>query len=550
MDNLECPPSRDGPRRDLSSPVDRTLPGVVVSDVGADFGEFYRAFVPTLVVFLLWHGARFAVAAEITQHTMTRVCRRWSQIDDPPCWARTMASRALVRYIARIDHQGAGQLSRPPALVPVWVDGNTWHQQHDILAVLEVLSPRQRQVLAWTLGGYSIAAIAGQLHLTGVTVQDTQNEACGVLAVSCDHEPASRPTGAGPKPPVIEVDGWLAGHYRALINEVSDSLEIRAGLCEILIPSQRGELGHSDQGTASSAMRVPGGPAATQLPFARQLAADGAAGTGCDDAIAASATPNAPLVTFLQAAATWDPSMRLAVRAHPVFGLTSFSHRVYALVGAVDAATDLASVLARAVDCVLRRTLDRALAQDPAVLDDPDQAVARELGLACEIGRQLDRDLGQVRRQARHLARDLADDLGRVRDLALLPSLGLDNVLDRILILPHTSNYARLGARSLADDLAGVQAAIDDLRRVGGFAHELAQTIQALSHFHHVLSDVSGFDLRDIDLTGIALEGLRWSPATRWPPQLQHQIRCWSAPIADQLFQIGPPDAADLSTTA
>jgi len=551
MDNLDSPLSRDGPRRDLPSRGDLTPSPVVGTEACADFGEFYRGFVPPLVVFLLWQGARLGVAADITQQTMTTMCQRWLQINDPPRWARTTASRALARHIARVDNPDPEQFATRPGLVPAWVDGHAWHDHHDILTMLEVLSPRQRQVMAWTLGGYSTADIAGQLQLTRVAVAQTRNEACAGLAVCCGHQHSPHLIDSDSTSPVVEVEVWLAGHYQALINEVSDSLEIPTALREVLTPSPRGEPGQCCDDTTRAAMRMPVDPAATQGPFPRPLAADSAVVTGCNDAIAASATPHASLLSFLQVAATWGPGMRLAVRSHPVFGLTRFSDRVHALIGTLDTASDLASVLARAVDCVVRRTLDRALAHDPAVLGDPDQAaVARDLGLARDIGRQLDRDLDQARKQARHLAGDLADDLGCVRDLAVLPCFDLDYILDRILALPRTSNYARLGARSLADDLAGVHAAVDDLRRVGGFAHDLAHTIQALSHLHQVLSDVSGLDLRDIDLTEIALQGLRWSPATRWPPQLHHQIRRASTPIADQLFQIGPPDTTDLSTTA
>jgi RNA polymerase sigma-70 factor (ECF subfamily) len=553
MNNFDSPATRVSPPCDLPSQRGLTSPRVVDTEACADFGEFYRAFVPTLVVFLLWEGARLAVAADITQQTMAKACQRWSQVDDPPRWARTIASRKLARRIARIDNQDAEQFGEPPTLVSASVDVHAWHQQHDILTMLEVLSPRQRQVIAWILSGYSTAEIAGQLHITVAAVQEIRNKARGALAVYRGHENARRLGDFNPKSPVlVESDAWLAGHYHALINDVRDSLEIPAGLGEILTPIHRGESEHSHDGTASSATPVPASPPrvpTTHLPLPRPAASSSVA-TGSDDTNAASATPNAPLLTFLQTAATWDPSMRLAVRAHPVFTLTSFGDRAHALVVALDATTDLASVLARALDCVLRRTLDRALAHDPAVFGDPDQALARDLGLARDIAGQLDRDLDMTRNQARHLARDLACDLVRIRDLAVLPSLDLDYILDRILTLPRVSNYARLSARSLVDDLAGVQTAIDDFSRVGGFAHDLAQTLQALSHLHHLLSDVSGFDLRDTDLTGIALEGLRWSSATRWPPQLQHQIRRCSTPIADHLFVIGPTDATDLSITA
>jgi hypothetical protein len=40
----------------------------------------------------------------------------------------------------------------------------TWEQQHEVLPVLDRLSPRQRQVMAWTLQCYTPAEIATELR--------------------------------------------------------------------------------------------------------------------------------------------------------------------------------------------------------------------------------------------------------------------------------------------------------------------------------------------------------------------------------------------------
>jgi RNA polymerase sigma-70 factor (ECF subfamily) len=40
----------------------------------------------------------------------------------------------------------------------------TWEQQHEVLPVLDRLSPRQRQVMAWTLQCYTPTEIATELR--------------------------------------------------------------------------------------------------------------------------------------------------------------------------------------------------------------------------------------------------------------------------------------------------------------------------------------------------------------------------------------------------
>ena len=49
----------------------------------AAFSAFYRRFVPTLVGFLVWQGARLPDAADLAQVTMSKAYRYWSTISEP-----------------------------------------------------------------------------------------------------------------------------------------------------------------------------------------------------------------------------------------------------------------------------------------------------------------------------------------------------------------------------------------------------------------------------------------------------------------------------------
>jgi DNA-directed RNA polymerase specialized sigma24 family protein len=131
----------------------------------SDFDEFYRRSVPSLVAFLVWQGTQLVEAANIVQDTMSKACQEWPRIDQPMAWARTAASRKLARCIASIDNDTDGQLLAYNSLVPGSFDREIWERPHEVLRMLDRLSSRQRQMIAWTLEGYSPTEIASELHL-------------------------------------------------------------------------------------------------------------------------------------------------------------------------------------------------------------------------------------------------------------------------------------------------------------------------------------------------------------------------------------------------
>jgi RNA polymerase sigma factor (sigma-70 family) len=138
--------------------------------------------LPTLVGFLLVQGARFTEAADIAQETMTRAYKLWATIDHPKAWARTVASRALARNIARIPEDPREEIAEETLLVPSSINVTEWEEHHEILRVLSLLPPRQRQVLAWTFDGYSPAEIGEILGISSETVRANLLKARRALA--------------------------------------------------------------------------------------------------------------------------------------------------------------------------------------------------------------------------------------------------------------------------------------------------------------------------------------------------------------------------------
>jgi DNA-directed RNA polymerase specialized sigma24 family protein len=147
-----------------------------------DFRAFYVAFCPKLVGFLLVQCGRPAEAVEVAQRTMTRLGRRWSEIDHPAEWSRREASRLLVRRFAEASDDDHQVLRESDILVPSREDMERWAERHPILRAIDRFSHREKQVLAWTLEGYTVAEISTELSMEAAEVQACLSNAQRALA--------------------------------------------------------------------------------------------------------------------------------------------------------------------------------------------------------------------------------------------------------------------------------------------------------------------------------------------------------------------------------
>ncbi|MDQ2879793.1 MAG: hypothetical protein M3Y48_00625 [Actinomycetota bacterium] len=368
------------------------------------------------------------------------------------------------------------------------------------------------------------------------------------------------------------LDLWLTFQHHKLVIDVVGTLEVEASLREVLIATHHADLVTDlarclDIESGLASIVVAGATPSTEplIPNSQPTDSDPVAATSPDHINVEQAKPDTALLTFLHATASWTPSTRLTMRTHPIFNIAGFHDRAQSLVLSLSATSDLASRLDHKLQPVLHRILDRV----PDLPPDLDQALDRDLDDALnparDLGSYLDRTLDRARDLAGELARDLAGELARdlgselacTRDLENLPTIDLSYVLDHILNLDYAldanltqaSNYALLSTHDLAHVCVRVRALIRDLGRIHSFADELAQTIQALAHFHQVLSDVTGMDLRSVGLAGIPLQGLRWSAQTQWPPEIENQIWRNSVQIADGIYEVDPGSTTDILTS-
>lgn len=174
-------PDADGAAPSSAPP---TGPDVDRPQSTADFVAFYRANIRPLTGFLVNHGASVHVAADIAQDTMTDAYRNWTGITHPKAWVHKAASRALIRKFASVrEEEPVAELPEPSSLIPRPDAIAEWEARHDALPLLRSLPVRQRQVLAWTLAGFTPTDIATHIGLPAETVRGNLRKARLAAAV-------------------------------------------------------------------------------------------------------------------------------------------------------------------------------------------------------------------------------------------------------------------------------------------------------------------------------------------------------------------------------
>jgi hypothetical protein len=372
-------------------------------------------------------------------------------------------------------------------------------------------------------------------------------------------------TNANPQWDEAAVERWVKERYRALVAEVTAILEVETGLREAMIPAQPNSL-IADLAAA--------------LDLDTGLAAIGPIPGGAEGG--PESTPqNRPQRVFnvrelIDALSVVSPAARLSLR-EPVrrfaqglalvddLALARDRGRALALDFAKAYETGRGSVKAHTWGSLQSGALGDACARAPGFYHALDRALDRAGALEFVLADDpyLLFALARHRKRADHLARadparagDL--DLVALRFVSEFPcardfARDLGHALNRLnLARDYTLRYVRYLAFDLVRGLAGVDALGGPHGRLAAprrtdpellldgsigaqliQSHELEQLIDTFRNF-------AGADLQELDLTGVPLDGVRWSDSTRWPDRWVKQIHDESVAIGDGTYEIRP----------
>lgn len=136
------------------------------------------------------------------------------------------------------------------------------------------------------------------------------------------------------------------------------------------------------------------------------------------------------------------------------------------------------------------------------------------------------RSLDVVRGQVRDVA------LARAQDLTPCLTSSVDLVRDAVI--KHTAEHVRTFHDPLAQAMATALSHSLDVS-AERFGHEL---IHAIDRIEEAVTNLVGADLAHVGLRGIPLEGLLWSPTTRWHTEWEELVRSNSVKLRHNLYEI------------
>jgi RNA polymerase sigma-70 factor (ECF subfamily) len=124
--------------------------------------------MPRLVLFVIYLGADLNEARDIAQEAFVSALPRWLSIKHPAAYLRKTASREYMRrsYTSVREQLMADVpdvVANPDALVATVEFSD---QETRVFDAVRRLPPRQRQVIAWTLDGFTPAEIADILNVS------------------------------------------------------------------------------------------------------------------------------------------------------------------------------------------------------------------------------------------------------------------------------------------------------------------------------------------------------------------------------------------------
>ncbi|MGW4123048.1 RNA polymerase sigma factor [Nocardia sp. NPDC004711] len=172
---------------EAAAQADRRADDHAAGRFDAEYSGFYRQFVPTLVAFLIRHGATSADAADLAQETLVDAYRAWPRITAPASWCYRVAFRKFIH--SKTSRREAPHAERPGEQHSALLrSDDSVIGQDTVDRALAQLPPRQRQVMALTMFDFTPTQIAEELKISPVAVRGSLRKARQALKKFIDNE--------------------------------------------------------------------------------------------------------------------------------------------------------------------------------------------------------------------------------------------------------------------------------------------------------------------------------------------------------------------------
>ncbi|MGK5731009.1 RNA polymerase sigma factor [Streptomyces sp. URMC 124] len=151
------------------------------------FSAFFTAEYPRVVHSLMRAGATYEEAEDATQDAMQELLRAWPGCTCPAGWVRTVAWHAYCKKAERNRKRLALESQSARLAAPAPQDRGEPDEHEKVLEILRGLPPRQGQVFALHLDGYSARETAELLGVKASTVRSNLRHAISTLRDQLDN---------------------------------------------------------------------------------------------------------------------------------------------------------------------------------------------------------------------------------------------------------------------------------------------------------------------------------------------------------------------------
>jgi RNA polymerase sigma-70 factor (ECF subfamily) len=139
----------------------------------AGIGAFYEKEMPRLVLFVtVSTGLDMHAAADVAQTAFEKALPRWAGLRNPGAWLYRVAyNEAVARCKAVRREVPVDVVPDRPDCHSAALVAELRAEQREVMDYLRGLPPKQRQVMTWTLAGFSDTEIGAALGLSAGAVK-------------------------------------------------------------------------------------------------------------------------------------------------------------------------------------------------------------------------------------------------------------------------------------------------------------------------------------------------------------------------------------------